>query len=419
MKKVGRTIVEYGAVAIVTLLAVELLAFAALAWRSATAEELSLRQAARKRIEQHPLFDRRIRPVGRDSEFQFLPTTQHAFRAGTRFAGLRVGRHGFILNGADEPVNYPDKAPGTIRIVILGGSSVAGATASGNDKTIAAQLETLLNSRGNPVFQVLNFGMGGNYSYGELIRLVTEVAYIDTDVVIMVDGFNDAHYANLEHLRAGLPAPLMNWADYSYQYFDTMAGLRGRLRQPPAVMTYTYLLVSSVVGPAAMQSVREQRLAIYDALPARALSDWVAERDPRLATVLQTNLDIAAGWATRSGRRFFGYLQPHPWEYKDLACERAAGTRLMVGRLGPTVDEAGYGEIMQAAFQAYARAYRQLDEAYADNPRVRFVDLRRLFENVGDCIYNDPIHYNDKGNLLIARRMLADLEAAGLMTAHD
>ena len=230
----------------------------------------------------------------------------------------------------------------------------------------------------------------------------------------MFDGFNDAHYSNLEHLRAELDAPLMNWADFSYHYFDAMTGMSGGVRPPPPIMTYAYLLVASFVGQRDAGSVREQRAGAYDALPARGLSDWVAERDPRYQSVMKTNLDIAAAWAARNGTWLFGYLQPHPWEHKDISCERAADTKMMVGRLGPTVDEARYVEIMQAAFQGYAQVYKELDQAYADVERVRFIDMRRLFENVTDCIYQDPIHYNDQGNRLIAQGMYADLKQSGL-----
>jgi lysophospholipase L1-like esterase len=413
MGELGKTLREYAVILVVTLLVVECFSFGVLVWRSA-AGDLSLGQAVAARLRQHPLLDRRVARVKRDSEYVFFPITQHSFRADTSFQDLRVGRHGFILNGDDEPEHYPDKPRGLTRIVLLGGSSAAGATATGNDKTIAARLEALLNGPGEARFQVLNFGMGGNYTYGELTRLITEVAYLEPDVVIMFDGFNDAHYSNFEHLRAELDAPLMNWADYSYKYFDAMAGLRGSIRPPPPVMTYAFLLVQSFVAPAGDASVREQRAAIYAALPARTLSDWVAARDPRYRSVLQTNLDVAAAWAARRGSWFFGYLQPHPWEYKDIACERGADTRLMVGRLGPSVDEARYAAVMRAAFQGYAEAYAELEAAYADSERVRFIDLRRLFEGVGECIYNDPIHYNDQGNLLIASRMYADLRDAGL-----
>ncbi len=37
------------------------------------------------------------------------------------------------------------------------------------------------------------------------------------------------------------------------------------------------------------------------------------------------------------------------------------GTEMMIRRLGPTVDEARYVGIMQAAFQGYAQAYQELD----------------------------------------------------------
>ena len=53
-------------------------------------------------------------------------------------------------------------------------------------------------------------------------------------------------------------------------------------------------------------------------------------------------------------------------------------------------------------------------QAYDDAPRVRFMDMRRLFDGVTDCIYMDAIHYNDAGNAIIAGRMVEDLKAAGV-----
>lgn len=418
MGKLGRTFRDYAVVGIVTLLAAELLAFSVLTWQSAAAGDMGLLESARQRLLQHPWLDQRVREIKKDSEYQFLPTTQLAFKAGTTFSDLQVGRWGFVLNGDDDPVPFPDKSKDLKRIVLLGGSSAAGATATANERTIAAQLESLLNAAGEQRYQVLNFGVGGNYSYGELMKLITEVVYLQPDAVIMLDGFNDAHYANLEHLRAGLPAPLMNWADFSYQYFDTMAGLRGRLRAPPPVMTYSYLLVARISNGDA-QSVRKQRLALYGGLPAMSLSGWKAEADPLFSSILATNLDIAASWAARNSVRFIAYLQPHPWEYKNLDCERARGVRLMVGRLGPDMDEAKYAAVMQAAFQAYSAAYRDLDTTYADDAAVRFIDLRRLFDETTDCIYNDPIHYNDAGNRVIAERMRADLAELGFVATQN
>jgi hypothetical protein len=406
----ARAVRDYAIMIVATLAAIELLSFAVLVWRSARADDTTLAQAVSARIHQHPFLDREIKGVkSSNNEYVFFPTTQHAFRADAVFNDLKIGRHGFILNGAEDPADFPDKPPGLVRVIVLGGSSAAGATATGNDKTIPARLEALLNEGGGARYQVLNFGMGGNYSYGELTRVITEVAYLDPDVLVFIDGFNDAHYANLEHVRSELDAPMMNWADYSYQYFDIMAGLRGALRAPPPVMTYAYLLVADLLGRGREGSVREQREALYAALPGRSLSDWVAKRDPRLTSVLRTNLDVAAAWAARNGVGMLAYLQPHPWEYKDLSCERAKGVPLMLKRLGPDVDEGRYVETMRGAFQAYAKAYEELGAAYADAPRVRFVDLRRAFEGVDACIYNDAIHYNDDGNLRLATRVRDDL----------
>jgi hypothetical protein len=413
MSRAGR-VRDYAIIVLATLLLLELTSFAVLVWRTALAQGVGLAQAASLRLQQHPWRDKGIRELKQHSEYVFFPTTQHAFRANTSFSTLHVGGHGFIPNGDADPADFPAKPPGLVRIVMLGGSSLAGATATGNDKTIPARLEALLNHADGARYQVLNFGMGSNYSYGELTRLITEVAYLAPDVVVMLDGYNDAHYANLEHVRADLPAPLMNWADYSYQYFDTMAGLRGTLRAPPPFMTYAFLLVAELRGSGIDRSVRAERDALYAGLPAWELSSFVAQRDPRFDAVLATNLDFAAAWASRHDVWLFAYLQPHPWEFKDVACERGKGVDMVLKRLGPTVDEARYVAVMRDAFQGYARVYQQLAASYADAPRVRFADLRRLFEGVHDCIYNDAIHYNDDGNLRIAQRMYDDMIAAGV-----
>jgi hypothetical protein len=70
---------------------------------------------------------------------------------------------------------------------------------------------------------------------------------------------------------------------------------------------------------------------------------------------------------------------------------------------------------MRSAFQGYARVYGELDQSYDDTPRVRFMDMRRLFEDVSGCIYMDSIHYNDDGNAIIAERTYEDLKAGGVI----
>ena len=111
---------------VATLAVIELLSFAVLVWRSARADDTTLAQAVSARIHQHPFLDREIEGVRSDNEYVFFPTTQHAFRADTAFNDLKIGRHGFILNGAEDPADFPDKPPGLVRVIVLGGSSAAG-----------------------------------------------------------------------------------------------------------------------------------------------------------------------------------------------------------------------------------------------------------------------------------------------------
>jgi hypothetical protein len=113
MTRPAKTILTYAAIILTTLLAVEGVSFAILVWQSARGGDLGLEEAVSRRIHQHPLLDRLA--VGRkgESEYVFSPPTQYAYRPEATFSGLKIGGHGFILNGDREPAHFPEKPPGS------------------------------------------------------------------------------------------------------------------------------------------------------------------------------------------------------------------------------------------------------------------------------------------------------------------
>jgi hypothetical protein len=113
MTRPAKTILTYAAIILTTLLAVEGVSFAILVWQSARGGDLGLEEAVSRRIHQHPLLDRLA--VGRkgESEYVFSPPTQYTFRPDATFSGLKIGRHGFFLNGDREPAHFPEKPPGS------------------------------------------------------------------------------------------------------------------------------------------------------------------------------------------------------------------------------------------------------------------------------------------------------------------
>ncbi|MEK9966641.1 MAG: SGNH/GDSL hydrolase family protein, partial [Rhodospirillaceae bacterium] len=296
----------------------------------------------------------------------------------------------------------------------------AGVSAKSNDETIAAQLEGLLNAgAATPGYQVLNFGAPGNYVFNEMTRYVSQVTHLDPDIVVFFDGYNDALYASFEHVRQTLPAPIMNWADYSYIAFDRWNGIRSQLRsQPPAVFTYAFLLVQRlqekyVVGDSLGGSA-DLRAQFYEDYYLYRLSQNLRKTDPFYAGALEENLSFLAGYHIGRERLFLAYLQASPLAYRNLAPERAAGVDPLDAPVSEAADEKTnvvFLENMRGAFEAFTEVYGRLDNRYAASANIRFFDIRRLFENVDEHVYNDIIHTNVRGNQIIAERMMADIRA--------
>jgi len=98
---------------------------------------------------------------------------------------------GFISNG-DINRDISKKAPGTYRIFMVGGSTVAGSGTGSPKKSIPAYLERMLNSEeSNLKFQVINAGVLGWYSPHETALSQFELLYYKPDMIISFDGVND------------------------------------------------------------------------------------------------------------------------------------------------------------------------------------------------------------------------------------
>jgi hypothetical protein len=123
--------------------------------------------------------------------FSFDPFLAYRYTPNTRRYGtLEVNAHGFIPNGNSFP-DLMQKTPGVKRVFILGGSTVAGAGASSNETTIAAQLERFLNLQNRGKYEVVNAGVDGYFSCQELIYYIFDLKRYSPDIVLFYDGIND------------------------------------------------------------------------------------------------------------------------------------------------------------------------------------------------------------------------------------
>jgi hypothetical protein len=83
----------------------------------------------------------------------------------------------------------PSKAPGELRVVMLGGSTVFGYGVAWNE-SIPFVLETRLRERINRPIRVVNLGFNNEGAFAFLPNL-EDFAYLDYDLVVLYEGYND------------------------------------------------------------------------------------------------------------------------------------------------------------------------------------------------------------------------------------
>jgi hypothetical protein len=397
---------------LIAIILLEILSFLALSIRAASGPKVSIFEAADTLVSRHPWIAESL-PYG-----LYDPVVTQRYRFGQDQGTMEINASGFIHNGSDEPLlnTFPEKPDGVFRIMLLGGSSMAGnALQSGNTQTIAAYLERQLNTSGvsaetGLAFQVLNWGHSGAYSFTEAVRFLSDGIHAQPDMIMMLDGWNDTVQANLEHRRMDVPHALLNWGNLHYQFYDRMFALKSST-SGPALFTYT-MGVINWMGLGANTS--ETRPAAYESNPVSPLSSHILKSDPTMAGVLAGNWKIVAGWAAASDVGFTAYLQPFAGHLRGAAPQEEttdleARFRLLADIHGPDWQQDNYMATMTAAYEAYRQELRPLNDAFP-SPDVQFVDLTDFFSNVAERVYLDQIHYNERGNEMLAARFAQDVK---------
>jgi hypothetical protein len=113
------------------------------------------------------------------NEFLILPNQD--------FTSIHINNFGF--RGSDFEV---EKEENTIRIFFVGGSTALGAESSSDNTTIAGYLEKSFNEIDMKNYvQVVNAGKDGFTSLTEKAMIFDKIQYLNPDIVIMYDGWNN------------------------------------------------------------------------------------------------------------------------------------------------------------------------------------------------------------------------------------
>lgn len=108
-------------------------------------------------------------------------------------ANIRTNSDGFVMKNNLDYTTERFKSINEKVVLFTGGSVAWGVGASSNEKTIAYQLERLLNEAQNEIkYIVYNFGMGGYNAQQEFITIDLWGRLLDPDWIIVMDGANDA-----------------------------------------------------------------------------------------------------------------------------------------------------------------------------------------------------------------------------------
>jgi hypothetical protein len=358
---------------------------------------------------------------------KFDPVTQTQFPSHFRASPVfTVNEFGFLENGASSPLanEFPQKNSKTLRVIMLGGSSMFGIGVDSKSKTISANLERLINSNSTTIgknkeyVQVLNFSQPGAHTSTSLAKLSQYLIHLEPDLIVSFDGFNDSWYALFEHKRqtGDFLHGVINWADYSYYYYNLMMGgnLSLSISNFRAIAYFLPTTTSLVLSVYQKFKIGDNNL--YEKMadyPPYKISNFVKERDGDFAAALLANYSAMGGLSCVEGIAFLGILQPHALEdYQYLTSSEKEKIDLWENAYGNfTGGRHGYTEQIDKLYDKYELGIAELNSKFSHCPNVRFVSFRDLFSftHTND-FFVDIIHYTEVGNQRLAQKMVPIIE---------
>lgn len=335
--------------------------------------------------------------------FVFDPTLGARFRPGSlaygmtydakqdvmRYAkemALQVDKQGFVANHDSTPDSRDfavlANATDVLKVVVSGGSTVAGWGATKNSAVWPAVLERKLNeylrNLKGPWHSavVINSGVFGYNITQEIHRFQEETRYLNPTIVVCFDGINE---------QQGYKGNPVN-----FSFGQAQAQLLRESAAPtkPVFMPFTRRLLQKFAAP-------------------ERLPNSYGYREKGIVTLTDAELFLDKSRqfkriADLAGAKFFHLLQPimgvGARKYTDTEKRMRA-----VYFASPEKDE----EYMRKMRGFYAGVHEHMTEPWQ-------TDFSASLDEAPDTVYADPRHYNDRGQELLAEKVFALLIEKGL-----
>lgn len=363
------------------------------------------------------------RPIGVNSRsFNYVPHL--GFWRSEAKAGFAIDRFGFVVNDAAEASrDLTVKSPDEFRVIVFGGSTVEGFDASLPGHTIPGYLQTLLtrkfqDGKIDKKVTVINAGVSGYFSGQELAFLTYYAQAVQPDFAVFLDGTNDyiiwcGDGSGVTTLLGG------NCNDYEAEFFDSynrlfsfgglaLAAVK-RLGENSATADVVFKLLARSDRLGAMVATRTDGQT--------GQNEAVAKYVPLHVRRYAANIRSAVGVARARALPVAYFFQPSILGPSDSLTATEKG---FLGRNLGTWHNVPYFAAKPAYYDAVRNTLPGLAREFAADDGIVVADLSRIFDGKANTteVYMDHVHYNDRGNELVAEGILGHAGAAMLAAAR-
>jgi hypothetical protein len=306
---------------------------------------------------------------------------------------LHVDQYGFISNHSDaaHDVDYARLAndPRVYRIVVSGGSTVAGWGASGNETTWPAVLESVLNARIGDIQKkycrvaVFN-GAVLDYNIAlEIKRFQEETVYLNPHLVVCFDGINEP-----------------------WKYFNNPVGyaVKGPQRRMMQILNYGPPRKTWLVFP-------YFSLAVAEMTAKKREGPQYGYENPGYVKLHETDLYLSKvqqfkALCDGAGIDFLHVLQPIMGTGDHVLTEEEEKLKRF---FNTSMYSISWEDYHASCLVFYAKVAARLIEPWQ-------VDMSGLFDGEARTVYADPRHYNDLGQGIIAQAIAERILEKGFLT---
>jgi len=351
----------------------------------------------------------------KSNPFSFDLHTGYTNKPGSAYSEfLKIGTDGFICNSECDEMLF-EKPVNEIRIFIFGGSTVAGAGVDEGKHTISAYLESLINE--SNVFEdkrvrVINAGVGGFFSFQEVIRFLDIALKYQPDMAIFFNGHNDYVYWQKEDVYRNIKKTVS--VRPNFQYYDylmikglnqsqTLKGAGSQLiymfNQYVPVLHYSMIFakeLGSIISGNAYGDKSNKINVVKDV--DYDIENELYSKEKHSLFYYLNNMEAAAGVCRIKRIKCIFSLQPTLAFHvgKELSeFERSTLERITKTNRLPNIDI-----FFNHAKKEFAKRNKTLNDEF-----IHFIDMTDIFKDIQEQIYVDKCHYNAVGNRIIAENL--------------